>query len=205
MTTGEHKVIGDESVRERLLRTALEAFNRTGYAATSVREIVDRAGVTKPSLYYYFGSKEGLYLAILQNALDTYRSDIAAAAECSGNTRECILRLCQRTFTLSVENLEILRLIHAAFYGPAQGAPAFDLMQFHELLDSAIRELIVAGIRAGEFRDGDVEAFTAAIHGTCVYCLEGVLCGAACNFTAIDLRKVLEVVIDGIGAMTPHS
>lgn len=201
----EHMEISEEPVRDRLLQAALDVFNRKGYAAASVREIVDAAGVTKPSLYYYFGSKEGLYLAILQNALDTFRSDLDAARGCSGSARECILRLCERTFALSVENIQVVRLIHATFYGPAHGAPTFDLMQFHGLLDAAIGELVVAGIRAGEFRDGDAAAFTAAIHGTFTYGLEGVLCGAVCNLTGADVRRLVEVVIDGIGTTTSLS
>ena len=36
-----------------------------GFDATSVREIVEAAGVAKPTLYYYFGSKEGLAQALL--------------------------------------------------------------------------------------------------------------------------------------------
>jgi AcrR family transcriptional regulator len=51
--------------RERLLETAIGMFAEKGYAGTSVREIVERAGVSKPVLYYYFQSKEGLFLAIL--------------------------------------------------------------------------------------------------------------------------------------------
>ncbi len=52
----------DSSVRQRLLRAASDLFAQKGYAATTVREIVAAVGVTKPVLYYYFGSKEGLYL-----------------------------------------------------------------------------------------------------------------------------------------------
>ena len=48
--------------RELLLNTALELFHAKGYDAVGVQEIVDRAGVTKPTLYYYFGSKLGLLL-----------------------------------------------------------------------------------------------------------------------------------------------
>jgi len=62
--------IGDEaSARERLMKAGVELFARNGYAAASVREIVTESGVTKPVLYYYFGSKEGLYKAIIEDAL----------------------------------------------------------------------------------------------------------------------------------------
>ena len=49
------------NARARLLETATELFAEKGYAGASVREIVEKAGVSKPVLYYYFKSKEGLF------------------------------------------------------------------------------------------------------------------------------------------------
>ncbi len=58
----------DGSVRQRLLEGAAELFTQKGYAATTVREIVAAAGVTKPVLYYYFRNKEGIYLELMRGA-----------------------------------------------------------------------------------------------------------------------------------------
>jgi TetR/AcrR family transcriptional regulator len=44
--------VQETEVRKRLLKAALELFTKKGFAATSVREIVEIAGVTKPVLYY---------------------------------------------------------------------------------------------------------------------------------------------------------
>ena len=55
----------EPNARQRLLEMATKLFAEKGYAGTSVREIVDRAGVSKPVLYYYFKSKEGLFYALL--------------------------------------------------------------------------------------------------------------------------------------------
>ena len=53
--------------RERLmLRAAGEAFATHGFHGSSMDEIARAAGITKPMLYRYFGSKEGLYAAYLQ-------------------------------------------------------------------------------------------------------------------------------------------
>ena len=56
-------VPADPTSRSRLLHAAVEIFERKGYAAASVREIVAHAGVTKPALYYHFRSKEGILIA----------------------------------------------------------------------------------------------------------------------------------------------
>jgi AcrR family transcriptional regulator len=51
--------------REQLLDVALEAFARTGYHETSMNDIAEAAGVTKPVLYQHFESKRELYQALL--------------------------------------------------------------------------------------------------------------------------------------------
>lgn len=45
---------------ERILSTALDLFAIKGYDATAVREICEAAGITKPTLYHFFGSKDGV-------------------------------------------------------------------------------------------------------------------------------------------------
>ncbi|MEU6068720.1 MULTISPECIES: TetR/AcrR family transcriptional regulator [Streptomyces] len=52
---------------EQILGAALEEFGRHGHAAASMAEIARRVGVTKPMLYTYFGSKDGLYTACLDH------------------------------------------------------------------------------------------------------------------------------------------
>lgn len=55
--------------REQLiLDVAGQVFARAGYESAPMDEIADRAGVSKPMLYTYFGSKEGLYLAYIERS-----------------------------------------------------------------------------------------------------------------------------------------
>jgi TetR/AcrR family transcriptional regulator len=72
--TGRPSVAADAAVRGRLLRSATEIFTRKGYAAATVREIVAAAGVTKPSLYYYFKNKEGIYLELMGEGFSKFDS-----------------------------------------------------------------------------------------------------------------------------------
>ena len=48
------------AIADRIARVAARLFAADGYDATSVRNIVEAAAVTKPTLYYYFSSKEAL-------------------------------------------------------------------------------------------------------------------------------------------------
>jgi AcrR family transcriptional regulator len=58
--------------RERVLDAAIELFGEQGYAATSVSSICQRAGVTKPTLYWHFESKEGLMAAVLETVVERW-------------------------------------------------------------------------------------------------------------------------------------
>src|SRR3954471_18817338 len=59
-------------VASHIARVAARLFADRGYDATSVREIVEASGVTKPTLYYHFGSKQGLAEALLTRPMSEF-------------------------------------------------------------------------------------------------------------------------------------
>jgi AcrR family transcriptional regulator len=66
---------------QQMLEAADRVFARRGYQASSMDEIAAEVGVTKPMLYAYFGSKEGLYLASVQRAGEMLAQRLRDAAE----------------------------------------------------------------------------------------------------------------------------
>lgn len=54
--------------REQLLAVALDVFARDGFHQTSMNDVADAAGITKPVLYQHFESKRELYLAVIEEA-----------------------------------------------------------------------------------------------------------------------------------------
>lgn len=65
--------------REQLLETALELFARQGYHQTSMNEIAEAAGVTKPVLYQHFDSKQDLYTELLHDVSSRLREAVVKA------------------------------------------------------------------------------------------------------------------------------
>lgn len=70
---------GDET-RQRILGAALKAFGAASFKAVTTRRIAQAAGVSLPTLQYYFGDKEGLYRACAEAIVERYRRHTAAAA-----------------------------------------------------------------------------------------------------------------------------
>jgi AcrR family transcriptional regulator len=73
------KIRPDEPGNEKILDAGREIFGRQGFEATSIAEIGARAGIAKSVLYHYFGSKTGLYRAIVQHDGQALTAAVAAA------------------------------------------------------------------------------------------------------------------------------
>lgn len=58
--------------KDEILRVAVEEFSKRGFAAARVDEIARRADINKQLIYYYFGSKVGLYDAVLESMVDRF-------------------------------------------------------------------------------------------------------------------------------------
>jgi TetR/AcrR family transcriptional regulator len=188
----------DRTVRERLLTCAARLFARKGYAATTVREIVTEAGVTKPALYYYFRNKEGLYSEILHTAWARFSLLLDGARQRNGKAVNCLLDLADRILALFMEQIEVARLAYSLYYGPPQGTPAFDFDAYHLQFHSLVTDLVQIGFKNREFRRGRVEDITWMVLGAVNIALETQLSHPELDFGREGLRRVLKLFFDGL-------
>jgi AcrR family transcriptional regulator len=70
-----------EETRQRILSAALRVFAAAGYDGASTRVLARTAGVNLPAIQYYFGSKEGLYRAVIDHISETVESRLAPVTE----------------------------------------------------------------------------------------------------------------------------
>jgi AcrR family transcriptional regulator len=98
---------------QQILDSAVQEFGELGYAHASMVAIAQRAGISKPLIYEYFGSKDGLYLACLRRA-GTRLVDRVAAAQ-GGTT---MLRRAGDTLAAIFRALDGRRLDWAVIYDP---------------------------------------------------------------------------------------
>jgi len=190
----------DPRSRERLLRAAVAVFDRKGYAAASVREIVEQAGITKPALYYHFGSKEGILVAILEEGLRQFQAAIVRAMARPGSGRERLAALCDEVYALYKQNVPVVRVAHAVYFGPKDHLPAFDLASFDRTLEEALRRLIEDGMATGELRPARVEDISVAIRGVLEVCTDEELGPCTTSTGCESLHRVLDLIFDGLSA-----
>ncbi|MBC8017056.1 MAG: TetR/AcrR family transcriptional regulator [Verrucomicrobia bacterium] len=184
--------------RERLLNSALELFTRRGYAATSVREICLAAGVTKPVLYYYFKSKEGLYLQLMEDSLSRFETLLADPGGFGGSVRQRVVHFCENVFDTTIQQLPLVKLLYSIYYGAPQGAPPFDLEQYYDRMLLVISTLIQEGIAAGEIRPGNVNDMVWAALACMSIAIEEQLCHCNPRLDRAAMTRMLDIVFDGL-------
>lgn len=188
----------DERVRTRLLNAAVRVFDRKGYAAASVREVAELAGVTKPALYYHFGSKEGLLLAILDQAKREVDLAVERALARTGSARSRVLAMCGDVYALFGQNVPIARVAHAVFLGPPDGAPPFDVTVFEERFRGALERIIADGIASGELRDVATRDVALAVMGILEGCNDRQLHPAFEPVGTDGLQRLVNLLFDGV-------
>ena len=188
----------DPHTRNRLLCAAVHVFDRKGYAAASVREIVELAGVTKPALYYHFGSKEQLLVAILNEAAREFGDVMRRAVEHQGSTRERLLYYAETVHAMFSQNVPLIRVAHAMFVGPSEAAPTFDFTLFDRHAKEAIGSIVADGLAIGEVREAVADDVALAVSGVVEACIGRQLHPGIEPLGFDRLRRILELVFDGV-------
>jgi TetR/AcrR family transcriptional regulator len=191
---------GNGSVRERLLDAAIARFSTRGYAATSIREIVEAAGVTKPAVYYHFESKEGLYRAILgdvQARLEELLATVRATAD-PGGAR--VQRLFLRVWALFEREKDAVRFMNAVFWGPRQGAPPTDFTLLQRAFNTSLERLVQDGISSGELRRADPSDAARALLALLAHSMDLALAYPRLSGGKAGLVRCLDLVFRGLTA-----
>lgn len=158
-------------VRARLLEAGTALFAEKGYASTTVREIVARAGVSKPVLYYYFKNKEGIFLAILDWAAEKQEDLLAEVLDTPGTVLDRLIELFRLIYQGVMKNRDLFKLIHNLIFGPPQGVPEGDLEQYHRRTVKALKEIYVKGLASDEVNDNDADEAAILILSIIDFCL----------------------------------
>src|SRR5665213_175 len=177
-----------EDTRRRILETALEIFATEGYEGASTRQLAERADVNLPAIQYYFGSKEGLFRAVLESIIEHTERHMApldmrvkAALADPGTSREKLLELlCEMlkafvSLVLGGTQVESRRLLFAR--SEVEDTPGLE--QLHE---SGKRHVfapclaLIARLTGRPADDAETELRALALMGqVTIFCHKGAL------------------------------
>lgn len=137
--------------RQRILDAASAEFAEHGFAGARVDEIAARARVNKAMLYYHVGDKRALYKAVLLRNFDRVSAAIAGALGDGGSPREQLERVISALTVVLREHSDHPRIVLREVASGAVHLPDDVLRRMLELVE-VVRELLAAGVAAGEFR-----------------------------------------------------
>ena len=123
--------------REQLLSTAVTVFAEHGYHATSMNDVAEAAGVTKPVLYQHFSSKRELFVELLTEIGDELRETIAKATADAAGPRQQIEHGFRAYFRYVGESTDAFRVL---FGSGARRDPEF--ASFARAVEASIAEAI---------------------------------------------------------------
>lgn len=83
----------EASAQERILDSAEELFCKNGYDSISANNIAEHAEVNKALIFYYFGSKKGLFERVLKRYYDAHQAALGVAIEGKGDVRTKMHRM----------------------------------------------------------------------------------------------------------------
>lgn len=104
--------------RSKILNVALNLFATHGYDAVGVKQIVDEAAVTKPTLYHYFGSKKGLFETLLKEKSANLLTDLKQASDYHGDIVQSVTLVTRCYFDLAATQPMFYRLILLTWFSP---------------------------------------------------------------------------------------
>lgn len=167
------KASRSRSTREKILKIATEMFSQKGYSACPVAEIVAGAGVTKPVLYYYFGSKEGLFRAILEEAQRRQEELLGKAVSGRTSVTRRIMGLFREIYREVTQSPHLFRLLHhLSFSSWDKALPSFDLESFPRRMRETLAAMAQEGMEKGELAGSDPEDVALLLMAILSLCID---------------------------------
>lgn len=108
-----YEEFSDLSLKERLLLCAINEFATHGYDGASMSNIVSKAGCSKQLVYHHFGSKEKLFISVLEYAWESIRVAEGSVVLDGLNCIDAINKLIEFTWNYYLENLWFLKLVNS--------------------------------------------------------------------------------------------
>jgi len=132
-----------EENRERIMHVALNLLSSRGYEGTGVQEVVNACGITKPTLYHYFGSKRGLLMAILERYGNARRQNLDHALRYRGDITRTLAETAVGLFRFANRHTAFYRLLLGLWLAPVASDGFRAGASYHEELQGRLEKLFV--------------------------------------------------------------
>lgn len=190
----------DIDTRMSISRAATQLFAEHGYAGTSIRDIVEAAGVTKPVLYYYFKNKEDLYRTILNDIYGYWTPNLQACIDQNADFHTRLRKVVDFMFKCEDEHEEhAIRLVYSAAFGPRAQARVVDILELEREHFALLERFFQEGIDSGLIRPASAQAAAYHFFGAVIMYLNLRLV-ADLEITESIKEQVIDFTMNGIAS-----
>jgi AcrR family transcriptional regulator len=160
-----------EGVKRNILAVATQEFARNGYSGARIDEIAARTRTSKRMIYYYFGDKEHLYIAVLERAYGAIRAMEETLDLDAMPPSEALAELVGRTFDYQDAHPDLIRLVMSENINDAVYLKRSNTVQsVNNTVIDTLQNLIERGVQTGTFRKGlDPIDLHMTISALCVF------------------------------------
>ena len=142
-----------ERTRAVILNAAIAEFTSKGLSGARIDRIAKRASVNKRMIYYYFGNKEGLYIAVLEETYTAIRTAEIGLNLTGRDPAEGMRELVEFTWHYFIDHPEFLSLLATENFNRARYLKnSRRIRELHSPLIGIITKLLDRGAREGVFR-----------------------------------------------------
>lgn len=188
----------DVSAKEAIHAAAAELFAERGYSATTTREICQRAGITKPVLYYHFGNKAQLYEELVLDAYREYQRELRRVSHRGHTTRERLIETLHGILVFARRRHNEYRLAVRMAVAPEEESPAIDFVEMSRADERLFTTILREGARRGEVK-GRPQQIAGAICGIAFACVMGYLLTGQPALDRKLARETIDLLMDGCG------
>lgn len=164
-------LVDANDAKAKLLRSALSLFSEKGYDGTTIREIIQRASVTRPVLYYYFKNKEDLFRRLVEANFDEFIAGVDEIRTKCASCRDRLKALARMAFERAERSPDIVRLILHVFFAPPGEGPELDVEELGFRRLQGLACIMGDGIESGELGAGDAWSLAVAFSGIIDMCI----------------------------------
>jgi AcrR family transcriptional regulator len=183
---------------ERILSTALDLFAVRGYDATAVREICEAAGITKPTLYHFYGSKDGVLQALVSSGFHRFRSLVDSALDTQGSFRDRLKVVARSVFDSASRQPHFWRFMHSVLWSPSRTAlHTKACTDFYDGVVSAMASAADQAVKSGEISPGPSGVRMLILMGAISEAATGYVIAGKPELTTALADALIDTIFDG--------
>jgi AcrR family transcriptional regulator len=179
------------------LQCATDLFAAKGFERTSIRDICESAAISRPVLYYFYGSKEGLFRAVITRTCRHFNAQLVMALNDDHEFGAKCRHLVARLFEDAVDHPQLWRLMLTSIWSPAAGGNP----EIANLRTQFFRKLNAEAMKAAVRHEIRADCAAAVVHvvfGAVAFVAASFLSTGKPDLTSTLAESVVNAIVDGL-------